>query len=357
MSGAAPPASHIDSLMRIYQGPVPGASVMVLRDAEVLFRGAYGLADRERGVRATPATNYRLASISKQFTSAAVLLLMEEGRLSIDESAHRWLPSLPPAGGEFTIRQLLTHTSGVFDYEDLIPAGSTTPLRYPDVLRLLEAENRRYFAPGTNYRYSNSGYALLALVIERASGENFAAFLRRRIFQPLGMLHTVAYEEGVSTIAERAYGYSGSNESWARTDQSLTSSTLGDGGIYSSIDDLAKWDAALYDDRLLQPQSLKLAFAPAIRTDDPAVQYGLGWRITGESLWHSGETMGFRSVILRYPRHRFTVVVLTNRDAPDTYPTALDIAMLYLPGADVTRAASSAAGPDSGARPLPGPWA
>jgi CubicO group peptidase (beta-lactamase class C family) len=128
---------------------------------------------------------------------------------------------------------------------------------------------------------------------------------------------------------------------------------LGDGGVYSSIDDLAKWDAALYDGRLLRESSLRQAFTPATATDDPAVRYGFAWRISGETLWHSGETVGFRNVIVRWPRRHFTVIVLTNRDAPEPYPLALAIARLYLPEAEVPRASGSAAGPDPGKRPLP----
>jgi CubicO group peptidase (beta-lactamase class C family) len=128
---------------------------------------------------------------------------------------------------------------------------------------------------------------------------------------------------------------------------------LGDGGVYSSIDDLAKWDAALYDARLLRESSLQQAFTPATATDDPAVRYGFGWRISGETVWHSGETVGFRNVIVRWPRRHFTVIVLTNRDAPEPYVLALAIARLYLPDAEVPRASGSAAGPDPGKRPLP----
>ncbi len=115
-----------------------------------------------------------------------------------------------------------------------------------------------------------------------------------------------------------------------RADQSLTSAVLGDGGIYSSIDDLGRWDAALYDDRLLQVESLRRAFAPSTDTDDPRVQYGFGWRISGETLWHSGETCGFRNVIVRYPERRFTVILLTNRDDPPPYSLALAIAKVFL---------------------------
>jgi CubicO group peptidase (beta-lactamase class C family) len=195
----------------------------------------------------------------------------------------------------------------------------------------LESQDRTYFKPGSSYRYSNSGYALLALIVERASGRTFATFLRQRIFQPLGMTNTVAHEEGISTVSNRAFGHTQEQGRWSRTDQSQTSAVLGDGGIYSSIDDLAKWDAALYDGRLLRPSSLQAAFAPATRTDDPEVEYGFGWRITGETLWHSGETVGFRNVIVRYPKRHLTVVVLTNRNEPEPYRLALKIAALSFP--------------------------
>lgn len=358
LAGCAQPqpdtAARIDALMRGYAGAVPGASVLVLRDGVPLLRRAYGLADLEQQVAATPATNYRLASMTKQFTAAAVLALIEDGRLSLDDPVREWLPSLPPAADPITIRHLLTHTSGLIDYEDLIPPATTRQVHDADVLQLLESQHRLYFAPGTRYRYSNTGYALLALIVARVSGQDFASFLRTRIFLPLGMRDTLAYQAGVSSIAHRAFGYSYERSAWRRTDQSVTSAVLGDGGVYSSIDDLAKWDAALYDERLLSARSLALAFTPATATDDPAVRYGFGWRISGETLWHSGETAGFRNVIVRYPRHHFTVVVLTNRDAPEPYLLALAIAKLYLPDADAGRAAGGAAGPDPSARPLPG---
>ena len=317
--------NEIDALMRAYQGAVPGACVAVLHDGAPIVRRAYGLADVESRAAATTATNYRLASITKQFTAAAILLLAEDGRLSIGDSIRKWLP-MPDAADDMVIRHLLTHTSGVVDFEDLIPEGTTAQVHDADVHRLLQAENRGYFAPGARYRYSNSGYALLALIVGRASGENFASFLRNRIFRPLGMRTTVAFEEGISIVAHRAFGYSATPQPWVRTDQSLTSATLGDGGIYSSIDDLAKWDAALGDDRLLRPASLRLAFQPATPTDDPAVAYGFGWRVTGETRWHSGESVGFRTVIVRNLARRSSVIVLTNRDEPQPYRTALAIA-------------------------------
>ena len=347
------PESQIDEMMRAYQAAVPGAGVVVLRDGVPIVRRVYGLSDVELGVAATSATNYRLASMTKQFTAAAILLLAEDGRLSIDDPVRRWLPTLPDAADGMVIRHWLTHRSGILDYEDLIPERTSRPLHDADALALLETQDRSYFAPGTSYRYSNSGYVLLSLIAERAAGMDFASFLRERIFQPLGMCNTVAFVEGISQVPHRAFGYSHAGDSWIRTDQSLTSATLGDGGVYSSIDDLAKWDAALGDGRLLRPETLELAFAPATSTDDPAVQYGFGWRISGETRWHTGETLGFQNVILRFVSHGLTVILLTNRNDPSPYPTALAIANLFLPSAAQAPAVHLSAGPDSGLRPLP----
>jgi CubicO group peptidase (beta-lactamase class C family) len=243
----------------------------------------------------------------------------------LDDPVRKWLPSLPSAADPVTIRHLLSHMGGLIDYEDVIPPQLTNQLHDADVLRILESQDRTYFEPGKGYRYSNSGYALLALIVGKASGKDFASFLRQRIFIPLQMTATVAYEDGVSTVADRAFGYSQADGAWKRTDQSQTSAVLGDGGIYSSVDDLAKWDAALYDNRLLSKESRDLAFTPVTATDDPDVQYAMGWRITGDTLWHSGESLGFRNVIVRYPRQHLTVILLTNRNDPEPYRTALAI--------------------------------
>ena len=333
VAGCATPVEridHVDRIMRDYAGPVPGASVLVVHDGVPVVRRSWGVADMESGTPATPATGYRLASVTKQFTAAAILLLAEDDRLRLDDPVRVWLPSLPAAAEPVTIRHLLTHTSGLVDYEDVIPESMSWQLRDADVLKLLESQDRTYFVPGSGYRYSNSGYALLALIVERASGRDFPGFLRERIFLPLGMDNTVAYVREGPSVPHRAYGYSLVDGRWKRTDQSPTSAVLGDGGIYSSINDLARWDAALYDSRLLSAESRAVAFAASTPTDDPRVAYGFGWRITGETLWHSGETMGFRNVIVRWPQRRLTVVVLTNRNDPEPYRMALEIAQPWL---------------------------
>ena len=327
--------SKIDGLMRAYQGDVPGASVLVIRDGHVVVRASYGMADLEAGVPVTPQTNFRLASVTKQFTAAAIEILAERGALTYDDPITRFLPTLPAYARGITIRHVLTHSSGLLDYEDLIPAGTTAQVSDLDVLHMLEKTDHTDFAPGARYRYSNTGFVFLGLIAAKASGSSFPAFLKREIFDRLGMHGTVAYERGISTVGHRAYGYTHRDGSWVRRDQSVTSATLGDGGIYSSIDDLARWDDALAHARLVRPETLRMAFTPAVATDDPAVRYGFGWRISEHrghrTLWHSGETTSFRNVIVRFPDDRLTVVVLTNRDDPEPYKTALEIADLYLP--------------------------
>lgn len=327
---AATREETIDAWMRDYTGQVPGASVLVLEGGDAVFQRSYGLADLEAGVASSPTTNYRLASVSKQFTAASVLLLVEDGVLTLDDPVRRWLPTLPVATETITLRHLLSHTSGLIDYEDLLPPDQVRQVYDADVLRLLEREDRLYFPAGSDYRYSNSGYALLALVVERASGQRFAAFLQARIFSPLGMTATLAREDEGPPVTDRAFGYTRVGDRWERTDQSTTSAVLGDGGIYSSITDLAKWDAAWYDDRLLSAPSRALAVQASTATPEPDVaHYGFGWRLQGRMQWHSGESIGFRNVLLRFPAQRLTVIVLSNRDAPEPYRLARQIAALW----------------------------
>jgi CubicO group peptidase (beta-lactamase class C family) len=340
----------IDAQLQRYAGDGPGAALLVVRDGETLVRQGRGLADLEQGIAVTPATRFRLASVSKQFTATAVLLLVDDGRLDLDAPVRRWLPALPASADGVTLHHLLSHTAGLPDYEDLMAADFPGQVRDADVVCLLAtglpctldgpragmapaAPIAPYFAPGSAYRYSNTGYALLARVVEEASGQRYAAFLQQRIFAPLGMDGAVAFEDGVSQVAHRAYGYSADGDGWRRTDQSSTSAVLGDGGIYASIDDLAAWIAALDDGRLLSADArARLASAqtttPTGETDVDA--YGYGWRLHAGLMWHSGESIGFRNVILRWPEQRLSVVLLSNRNDPEPYATAQAIAALFL---------------------------
>ncbi|MGZ8853569.1 MAG: serine hydrolase domain-containing protein [Thermoanaerobaculia bacterium] len=316
--------NDIDLLLRDYTADVPGASVVVVRGDRVILRKSYGLANLEERTTATPATHYRLASVTKQFTAAAILRLAEQKKLSLDDSIRRWLPSLPPHTDAITIRLLLTHTSGLIDYEDVIPDGMERQLKDADVLRLLETQQTTYFAPGSGWRYSNSGYALLALIVEKASGKSFPAFLRDEIFVPLGMKTTVAHEEGVSTVVNRAYGYSREGSSWHRTDQSNTSAVLGDGGIYTSADELVYWIRALDGGQFAE------ASVPRVDTATAGVKYGFGWRISEHQgspvVAHAGETRGFRNALVRFPDQKLTVILLTNRNEGEPYDIAMKIA-------------------------------
>jgi CubicO group peptidase (beta-lactamase class C family) len=189
-----------------------------------------------------------------------------------------------------------------------------------------------YFTPGSAYKYSNSGYALLALIVEQLSGQPYARFLHDRVFAPLGMRGTVAYEAGVSTVPNRAYGYSLRANGVVRTDQSSTSAVLGDGGVYSSLRELIIWDRALDAGTLLTRAELEQAWMPARLTNGPMTRYGFGWFTERENgslrLSHHGETSGFTNFILKYPERRLTVIVLTNRRGGTPWDLAARIAAL-----------------------------
>ena len=325
----------VDALMAGYAAPDgPGASVLVVHDRRVVLARGYGLAEVEARTPVRPESNFRLASLSKQFTATAVMLLEAEGRLRYDQPVGELLPGLPPYARAATVRQLLTHTSGLPDYESFVPDEQTAQVHDADVPGLIARASGAKFAPGTRYDYSNTGYALLALVVERVSGERFADFLRRRVFVPLGMSATVAHEAGRSTVRHRAYGYTVDSAGVRRTDQSNTSATLGDGGIYSSAADLAKWDAALDRHALVGRAAQQLAWTPPALPAGAPTTYGFGWFVDRDAgtlrLTHHGESRGFTNAILRYPERRLTVVVLTNRTGGAPWDLARRIGDLYL---------------------------
>ncbi len=328
----------VDSLLADYAKPgAPGASVAVVRDGRVLLERAYGLADVDALVRATPRTDYRLASLTKEFTATAVMLLADAGKLSFDDPVSRWLPDLPAYAHGVTIRHLLTHTSGLWAYEDFVPDSQTYQVKDRDALHLIARADSLYFPPGTAFRYSNTGYALLALVVEAASGMPFARYMRERVFIPAGMRSTVAYEAGVSTVPRRAFGHAAEGATWVRADQSNTSAVLGDGGVYTSVDEMVKWSRVLFAHRLVRAETQQLAWTSAPLTNGQSAGYGFGWFVDhdahGLRLWHNGETRGFTNGIVVYPERRLMVVLLTNRLGGAPWDTAQRIAALYLDGA------------------------
>jgi CubicO group peptidase (beta-lactamase class C family) len=310
-------AAEIDAIFRDFDRPdAPGASVIVISRGKVLFKKSYGLADPEKKTKSSSQTNYRLASCTKQFTAMAIMLLAERKKLSYDSRLTDFFPDFPEYGRDVTVRQLLNHTSGLIAYEDVMPDSATIPLTDKDVLRMMSQQDHTYFPPGSQFRYSNSGYVLLGLIVEKASRMSFPDFLRQNIFRPLHMDHTVLYHRDDHTDRRRAYGYSQQGDAFGNTDESLTSSTLGDGRVYSSVDDLYKWDQALYTTRLVSAQTLQQAFTPGTTIDETS-GYGFGWFIDNKRnrkvLWHSGNTSGFTSRIHRIPDLKFSIIVLTNR--------------------------------------------
>lgn len=324
----------IDWIMRDYNGDHPGAAVMVVQNGEPVFQKGYGIARMRKDIPVTPETNFRLASVTKQFTAMCIMILQEQGKLSYDQSLKDLFPDFPSYGEKITIRHLLQHTSGLIDYESLIPDTATVQVLDKDVLEMMKDVDSTYFEPGTQYRYSNSAYAVLAMIIENVSGLTFANFLDKYIFTPAGMKHSVAYEKGISTVPNRAIGYTVKGDTVIGSDQSITSAVLGDGGIYSSVKDLYYWDQILYTDSLVTKASLKRAFTPLVLPEGTREIYGFGWRIDTykghRRIHHIGSTSGFRSVIQRYPEDSLTVIILANRSEPDLFPLATRITDLYL---------------------------
>lgn len=323
----------VDSILADYAGSNgPGASVVVVKAGRVVVRRNYGLADVEARAPITERTNFRLASLTKQFTATSILLLVKEGKLRLDDPIASILPDLPPTARGVTVRQLLTHTSGLWAYEDFVPDSQMRQVHDREVPSLIAHAESTYFRPGSAFRYSNTGYALLSLIVEKRSGVPFARFLHDRIFAPLHMDSTVAFEEGVSTVPQRAFGYSRGAAGFRRTDQSSTSAVLGDGGIYTSIHDLLAWNRALDEHTLVGDAMQREAWTPARLTDGTITEYGFGWFVThddlGTKLWHNGETRGFTNGIVKYPERGLTVIVLTNRTGGSPWDLATAIAHL-----------------------------
>lgn len=328
-------AAQVDAIFADYTTPhTPGAAVVVARGDSIVFARGYGLADAEHEVAVSPATSFRLASVTKQFTAAALLSLVEAGKLSLDDPIGRYLPDVPEYARRIRVRQLLAHTSGIPDYEPLVGNGDGPQVTDRDVLQLLHQVDRLYFTPGASWRYSNSGYALLALIVERVTGESFAAYLRHRIFDRAGMASAVAHRNGVDTVVNRAFGYSSTGKAWHLTDQSRTSAVLGDGGIYASAEELAHWSAALDRGAVLASSTFALATTPATLASGKPTSYGFGWFLDEfeghRRQRHEGDSIGFRTAIQRYPDERLTVVVLVNRGAAPIDALSDGVARIYL---------------------------
>lgn len=321
-TAGAQDTAAIDRILATYQGEHPGASLMIIQDGKVVLQRNYGYADLEHREKVTAATNFRLASVSKQFTATCILQLVHEGKLSLTTTLADAFPGFPVYGRIVSVKHLLTHTSGIPDYEDYVADTAFNPqIKDQGVLEVLMGLDSGYFAPGSKYRYSNSGYALLALIVERYSGQPFATYLETHIFKPLGMGTTVAHENGKTAVAKRAYGYSRGGGQWERKDQSSTSAVLGDGGIYSNVLDFYKWDQSLCNGKVLPKQLINEAFTYSRLANGDTVKYGYGWHLKrnehGEQVvYHTGSSTSFRNIFYRIPARRFSIILLTNRNEP-----------------------------------------
>jgi len=341
-------AEKIDGILSsagLKSSGIPGAAVLVIKNGEVVFERGYGVTDLKSLHRIDARTNFRLASDTKQFTAMAIMLLVHDGKLKYDEALTDIFPDFPAYGRAITVRMLLNHTSGLQDYEDLMPPiNPKLPIEQVQiqdnaVLDLLKHQNSTKFPPGTKWEYSNSGYVLLGTIVKAISGQPFPEFLRKRIFAPLQMTNTVAYVRGYNDVPNRAFGHTLENGTWEQTDQSPTSATLGDGGIYSSLEDLAKWDRALRENALLSRGEMQAATTPVnapgvVGPDGAPAEYGFGWFLNpyhGHArMWHYGETVGFRSAIQRFTDDHLSIIVLCNRADLNPSAIALQIADLYL---------------------------
>lgn len=331
----------------LHSTDAPGGAVLVKKDGKIVFQRGYGITDLRIRHKIDEQTNFRLASCTKQFTAMSIMLLVHDGKLHYEDRLTDIFPDFPEYGKAITIRNLLNHTSGLLDYEDLMPKPDPSvpveqnQIQDEGVLKLLKQAKTTKFAPGTKWDYSNSGYVVLGLVVARVSGESFPAFLHDRIFAPLGMANTVAYVRGTSQVPQRAFGHTKKGKAWEQTDQSPTSATLGDGGVYSSIADLSKWDDALREHTLLNEKEMQPAITPVVVPDNSVrgpdgspAEYGFGWFLNPykqhHRMWHYGETMGFRTNVQRFANDELTIIVLCNRTDVDPGSLGLKVADLYL---------------------------
>lgn len=311
--------AELDGRIQAYMedATIPGVLVGVASRGRLVYWKAYGMANVELSAPVTDSTVFEIGSISKEFVSTAVMMLVEEGRLDLDHGIHRYLPDLPSDWLGVTIRQLLTHTSGIPDYEEIQTYEAYRFRFTPEEIIRVAHSRPMDFPPGTGYYYSNTGYFLLSMIVERIEGLPLGQVLRARIFDPLGMTQTrMADPERI--IRHRAAGYyvDGTGELVNR-DATQTSSTLGAGGIVSSVHDMVEWDEALYGEDLLSAASKEAMWTPETLPNGRNTGYAFGWRI-GEyggrrAIGHNGMVAGFVAAFLRVPEREMAVIVFANR--------------------------------------------
>lgn len=312
----ASPGDAIDELFAAYaQGMQPGVAVAVIHNGKLAIERTYGYADIDARTPITADTAFDLASVSKQFGAMAIMLLEEDGKLSYDDVVGKYVPELQEYDG-VTIRHLLLHTGGLPDYYDVIDTSAGMPTNQ-DAAELLGKMAKADFAPGTRYEYSNAGYDMLGPIVEAASGMRFAEFVQQRIFAPLGMQGSRVHDHNLPVIPNRARGYEPAEGGFVLNNDSPLNAIIGSGSIFSTLNDLFRWDQALYTENLVSAATRELAFTSGTNNSGESLDYGFGWRIDEyddhKRLRHGGSWVGFRSHIARIPELRFTIILLSNR--------------------------------------------
>lgn len=346
-----PPPARIDSIFtNVDRADGPGCAVGVYRAGTIAYARGYGLASLEHRVRITPQTDFYIASTSKQFTAASVALLAEAGRLDLDAPVRRWIPELPAYADSITVRDLVYHTSGIRDYLGLWDQAGRSfgdDISEHEALASIARQKSLDFRPGSRWSYSNSGYFLLSMLVRRVTGKSLRQFSDSAIFKPLGMTRTHFHDDRMMVMSDRAEGYEPRpGGTWAehRTGFAL----VGDGGLHTSIEDLAKWDGNFYDNKLGKggPAFVEAITTPGTLAGGRPLTYAFGlMREEYRGLpmvSHGGAFIGFRAALTRYPTRRLSVAVLCNDYAVDPDRLVERVADLYLavPAAPVAGAAA-----------------
>jgi CubicO group peptidase (beta-lactamase class C family) len=320
---------------------IPGVSLAVCRDGKVVKATGYGLGNVEWNGAVTPETIFQTGSVGKQFTAMAVMMLLEEGKIALDEKVSTYIPESPAIWKGVTIRNLLTHTSGISDYggeQDLMGKGVINFRKDYTEQELVSAfaTMKMDFQPGEKWNYSNTGYVLLGIVIRRVTGEFYGDFLQQRIFRPLGMSSTRIISEA-DIVPLRSSGYrlvhgELKNQEWVAP----TLNTTADGALYTNVLDLAKWDAALREKKFVRVSSYQLMWSPVKLNDGTTYRYGFGWDLEDKggfkAVSHTGSWQGFTMAINRYDKDGLTVIVMANLDSDNAKPEKIvqDVAAIYL---------------------------
>jgi len=325
-------ADRVDDYLaaQIAQRQIPGLSLAVIRDGKTIKSQGYGLANLELRVPVIPETVFEIGSLTKQFTATCVMMLVEEGKIALDDPVSKYL-EVPEAWKAITVRHLLTHTSGIKTYTALPGFEASLHLTVRAFIDKLAAHPLT-FAPGESFAYCNSGYNLLGFIIEKVSGESYWKFLSARILNPLGMSSTRSRDQK-TVILHRASGYERENDALVNRDSDLTD-VFSAGAIVSTVPDLVKWNAALDSGKLLKSSSLQQMWTPSKLNSGKISSYGFGWRVDEskgrKNIGHSGSTSGFSASLQRFPDDKLTLIVLCNSGEPNVATTlARGIADIY----------------------------